>query len=112
MEEMTEMAPPPLAIADVEKRYGGVHALRGARMTVTAPGVVHGLIGENGSGKSTLLGILSGDRRPDSGRIEVDGRAVSFASPVDALRHGIAMVSQETALALDLSIAENIFLGR
>jgi ABC-type sugar transport system ATPase subunit len=101
----------PLSVHGLEKRYGGVHALRGAHMTVSAAGVIHGLIGENGSGKSTLLGILSGEQRPDAGHVVVDGRPVAFASPVDALAHGIAMVSQETALALDLSIAENIFLG-
>ncbi|HEY4094800.1 MAG TPA: sugar ABC transporter ATP-binding protein [Baekduia sp.] len=102
----------PLAVVGLDKRYGGVHALRRAHMTVSAPGTVHGLIGENGSGKSTLLGILSGEKQPDWGQIYVDGAPVEFASPVNALRHGIAMVSQETALAPDLSIAENIFLGR
>jgi ABC-type sugar transport system ATPase subunit len=101
----------PLSVHGLEKRYGGVHALRGAHMTVSAAGVIHGLIGENGSGKSTLLGILSGEKRPDAGQVVVEGRPVTFVSPVDALAHGIAMVSQETALALDLSIAENIFLG-
>ena len=102
----------PLAVRAVEKRYGGVHALRGARMTIGAPGVIHGLIGENGSGKSTLLGILSGEQTPDRGQVYVDGAPVAFTSPLAALRRGIAMVSQETALAPDLSIAENIFLGR
>ncbi|MDO8212069.1 sugar ABC transporter ATP-binding protein [Conexibacter sp. CPCC 206217] len=102
----------PLAVAGVEKRYGGVHALRGAHMTITAAGVIHGLIGENGSGKSTILGILCGEKSPDAGTIYVDARPVEFSSPVAALAHGIAMVSQETALAPDLSIAENIFLGR
>src|SRR3954453_12138582 len=59
-----------------------------------------------------MLGILSGEQRPDAGQIFAGGEAVEFASPVDALARGIAMVSQETALAPDLSIAENIFLGR
>ncbi len=102
----------PLVLRDLHKRYGGVRALRGADLTVTRPGVVHGLIGANGSGKSTLLGILSGQRRPDAGVVELDGNPVSFTSPVAALAHGIAMVAQETALAPSLSIAENVFLGR
>jgi ABC-type sugar transport system ATPase subunit len=96
----------------IEKRYGGVRALRDGRLTIDRQGTVHGLIGENGSGKSTILGILSGQIRPDVGTLEVEGRPVSFTSPVDALRNGIAMVSQETALAPLLSVTENILLGR
>ncbi|MBB4662186.1 sugar ABC transporter ATP-binding protein [Conexibacter arvalis] len=102
---------PQLLLDDVRKRFGGVHALRGARLALTRPGVVHGLIGANGSGKSTLLGVLSGQQRPDAGRIVLDGAEIALTSPLAALRHGIAMVSQETALAPDLSIAENVFLG-
>lgn len=100
-----------LLLDDVRKRFGGVHALRGARLALSGPGVVHGLIGANGSGKSTLLGILSGQQRPDAGRLVLDGAEVTLSSPLAALRHGIAMVSQETALAPDLSIAENVLLG-
>lgn len=103
---------PLLELARVEKRYGGVHALRGVHATLRSPGVVHALMGENGSGKSTLLGVLSGQVAPDGGTIAVDGKVVRFASPVDALESGIAMVSQETAVAADLSVAENILLGR
>ena len=58
------VATSPLAVAGLEKRYGGVHALRGARLAISAPGTIHGLIGENGSGKSTMLGILSGEQQP------------------------------------------------
>jgi ABC-type sugar transport system ATPase subunit len=104
--------PPLLALTGVHKRFGGVRALRGADLTVSAGGVVHGLMGENGSGKSTLLSILSGQVRPDEGEIAIGGRPVELASPTAALRHGIAMVSQETALAVELTIAENVFLGR
>jgi ABC-type sugar transport system ATPase subunit len=102
-----------LELRDIEKRFGGVHALRGANFSVALDtGVIHGLLGENGSGKSTLLGVLSGQLRPDAGSIEFDGQPVTFPSPVEALEHGIAMVAQETAVLPDLSVAENIMLGR
>jgi ABC-type sugar transport system ATPase subunit len=102
---------PLLSLSSVQKRYGGVRALRGANFEIRAAGVVHGLLGENGSGKSTLLGILSGQVRPDGGEILVEGERVSFATPADALARGIAMVSQETAVAPQLSVTENILLG-
>jgi ABC-type sugar transport system ATPase subunit len=88
-----------------------VHALRGAELSVF-PGEVHVLVGENGSGKSTLLKILSGQLQPDAGAITLDGRPTSFRGAADALRQGIATVTQETTLAPDLSIAENVLLGR
>jgi ABC-type sugar transport system ATPase subunit len=101
---------PILQAEGMQKRYGGVHALRGAHLTVYR-GEVHALLGENGSGKSTLLKILSGQIHGDAGEISFDGQRVSFRNASDALRHGIAAVTQETTLALDLSIAENVFLG-
>ena len=94
----------------MHKRFGGVHALRGAALAVEAA-EVHALVGENGSGKSTLLRIVSGQVRPDAGEVELAGRAVSFRSPAEALAGGVAVVSQETTLVPDLSVAENIFLG-
>jgi ABC-type sugar transport system ATPase subunit len=96
----------------IEKHYGGIHALRGADLVISKPGVVHTLVGENGSGKSTLLGILAGNVRGDGGRIEIDGEPCNFRSPVEAIRKGIAMVSQEIAVVPDLTIAENVLLGR
>jgi ABC-type sugar transport system ATPase subunit len=102
---------PVLRARDVTKHYGGVRALAGANLTITRPGVVHCLAGENGSGKSTLLNVLSGQVRPDDGSMELLGEPLSLGSPSDALRHGIAMVSQETALAPDLSVTENVLLG-
>jgi ABC-type sugar transport system ATPase subunit len=102
-----------LELRDISKRFGGVRALRGANFSVALDtGVIHGLLGENGSGKSTLLGVLSGQLRPDAGSIEFDGQPVTFPSPVEALEHGIAMVAQETAVLPELSVAENIMLGR
>jgi ABC-type sugar transport system ATPase subunit len=94
----------------VHKRYGGVHALRGAHLHVRS-GEVHVLVGENGSGKSTLLKILSGQVQADSGGITLEGRPMSVRNPTEALRMGIAMVTQETTLAPDLTVAENVFLG-
>ena len=105
------MSSTPILQADgLHKRYGGVHALRGAHLAVYE-GEVHALVGENGSGKSTMLKILSGQLQPDSGEITFGGHQVSFRRPTDALRQGIATVTQETTLAPDLSIAENVFLG-
>ena len=73
-----------LELRNIEKRFGGVHALRGANFSVALDtGVIHGLLGENGSGKSTLLGVLSGQLRPDAGSIELD--AVTLAT-LDAVR--------------------------
>ena len=102
---------PILGAEGVHKRYGGVHALRGARLEVF-PGEVHALVGENGSGKSTMLKILSGQIQPDDGSITFGGRPTTFRNPTDSVRQGIATVTQETTLALDLSIAENVFLGQ
>jgi ABC-type sugar transport system ATPase subunit len=90
-------AQPILRAEHVHKRFGGVHALRGAGILVHE-GEVHALVGENGSGKSTLLKILDGRLKPDEGHVAGAER--------------VATVSQETTLAPDLSIAENIFLGR
>ena len=101
---------PILRAEGMHKRYGGVHALRGADLVVHA-GEVHALVGENGSGKSTLLRILSGQVQPDAGEITFDGGSRSFRNPADALSQGIATVTQETTLAPDLTIAENVFLG-
>lgn len=102
-----------LELRGIDKRFGGVHALRGANFSVALnTGVIHGLLGENGSGKSTLLGVLSGQIRPNAGSILLDGEPITFPSPVEALEHGIAMVTQETSVLPDLSVAENIMLGR
>src|SRR5665213_1036690 len=88
--------PPLLSLTGMHKRFGGVHALRGADLVVERRGVVHALMGENGSGKSTTLGILCGLVRPDDGEFRLDGAPLSLGGPADALGYGIAMVSQET----------------
>ena len=76
-----------------------------------AKGSIHGIIGENGAGKSTLMSILYGLYRPDSGSIEVDGRATEFASPADAIAAGIGMVHQHFMLVEPLTVLENVLLG-
>ena len=76
------------------------------------PGEVHSLIGENGAGKSTLIKALTGVQRLTSGQIMIDGVAVDFSSPMDAQRAGISTVYQEVHLLPNLSVTENIMLGR
>lgn len=99
-----------LVAEDVHKRYGGVRALQGARLSV-GRGEIHGLVGLNGSGKSTLVAVLSGQKRPDRAKIRFDGKPVEFRDPSEALAAGIAVVTQETTLVPDLTVAENILLG-
>ena len=94
----------------ISKRFGVVSALRDVSFAAR-PGMVHALCGENGAGKSVLTKILAGVFRPDSGQILVQGKEVSFSAPAEAVRAGISMLYQESDLALDLTVAENIFLG-
>ena len=94
----------------VAKRFGGTVALDGIDFMVSR-GEVHGLVGKNGAGKSTFLKILSGALHPDAGKIVVGGRAFDALTPLEARRAGIAAVYQNPELHLDLSVAENIFLG-
>jgi ABC-type sugar transport system ATPase subunit len=102
---------PLLAISALRKRFGGVVALDGVDFEVRA-GEVHVLLGENGAGKSTLIKILGGIYHLDSGEIRVDGQPVEVRSVVDAERFGIRLIHQELSLAPNLSVAENLFLGR
>ncbi|GLY68142.1 ribose import ATP-binding protein RbsA 1 [Amycolatopsis taiwanensis] len=100
-----------LRITGLAKRFGAVRAIRHADLTVR-PGTVHALVGENGAGKSTLIKIVSGAESPDAGEVEFDGRTVHVGSTVDAMRLGVATVYQEPQLFGELTVAENIFLGR
>jgi ribose transport system ATP-binding protein len=95
----------------IDKRFPGVHALRDVDLTVEA-GEILGLVGENGAGKSTLIKILSGAYQRDAGEIVVDGVAIDETDPHRMLARGIAVIYQEPSLALHLSVAENIFMGR
>src|ERR1700742_1785345 len=96
---------------DIGISFGGVPALRGANLSVSA-GEVHALIGQNGAGKSTLIKILTGAYQRTAGTIRFDGREVDFRSPKEAREAGISTIYQEINLVPFRSIAENIFLGR
>lgn len=96
---------------DIGKTYGGNTVLQGINIELSR-GEIIGLIGENGAGKSTLLKIISGVERPSTGTMEMNGKAFRAMSMLDANRHGIGMVFQEQSLINNLSVAQNIFLGR
>lgn len=104
--------PTPLwELRDIVKRYPGVTANDRVSLKLM-PGEIHGLLGENGCGKSTLIKILSGVEQPTEGQIFREGQLIQLNSPVAARHAGIATVFQEFSLVPDLSVAENIFLGR
>ena len=100
-----------LALRGIRKHFGGVVALDGVDFELRA-GEIHALLGENGAGKSTLINILGGIHRPDEGEIRVDGKVAQIGSVTDADRLGIRLIHQDLALAPNLSIADNLFLGR
>src|ERR1700749_2264719 len=102
-----------LAARSITKRFPGVTALRDVSFDLRA-GEIHALCGENGAGKSTLIKLLSGIHPHGSyeGELVVDGKVATFHSISDAEAAGIAVITQEFALVDELSVAENIFLGR
>jgi L-arabinose transport system ATP-binding protein len=100
-----------LQFDDVSKHFPGVIALGGVSFEAHA-GTVHGLLGENGAGKSTLLKILGGQYRPDGGRLLLGGQPVAFGSASDAIKAGVAVIHQELQYVPELTVAENILLGR
>ncbi len=112
---MTSLAPAPattdaVRVTGIGKRFPGVIANHDISFTIPA-GTIHALVGENGAGKSTLMKILYGVQKPDEGTIEVDGKTVTFATPSDAIAHGIGMVFQHFQLADNLTVLENVVLG-
>jgi rhamnose transport system ATP-binding protein len=111
MSKETESAAPRLALQNASKSFGAVHALRDASLELYG-GHVRALLGENGAGKSTLVKTLAGVYRPDAGTVLIDGQPVTFHGPVDARDAGIAIIYQEPTLFPDLSVAENVFMGR
>lgn len=100
-----------LCMEHISKHFGAVKALENVTFNLTS-GTVHALCGENGAGKSTLMKVLAGVYQPDGGNIILDGESVVFDSPKKALESGISMLYQELDLAEDLTVYENIFLGR
>src|SRR5580765_3240769 len=104
------LPPPSVQMSGIEKSFGAVKANRGASLEVL-PGEIHALVGENGAGKSTLMRILGGLMKPDSGRVEVNGRDVTGWSTNEAIAAGIGIVHQHFMLVPTLSVAENLLLG-
>jgi general nucleoside transport system ATP-binding protein len=102
--------PPSVVLSSITKAFPGVLANSGIDLEVRR-GEIHALLGENGAGKSTLMNILTGLYRPDAGEIAIDGNAVAFASPIDAIAAGIGMVHQHFKLVRAFTVAENIHLG-
>src|SRR5215211_1825424 len=103
--------PPVLQAVSMSKSFGAVQALLDVSLDIY-PGEIAGLVGDNGAGKSTLTKILSAVMRPDSGDILLDGAPIHFASPSEARSAGIETVYQDLALAGNMSIWANVFLGR
>jgi len=102
---------PILEMKGITKRFPGLVALNGVDFSVQ-PGEIHALIGQNGAGKSTLMKILAGVYPIESGEIRINGQSVSFHHPREALRMGIGTVYQDLGLVPQLSVADNVFLGR
>ena len=103
--------PSSLCIRELSKSFPGVRALGGVDLDIPA-GQVHALLGENGAGKSTLLKILGGELRPDGGSLTLAGQALQFKSAADALNQGIAVIHQELQYIPEMTVLENLWLGR
>ncbi len=106
-----DKTPPLLQLQGIAKRFGGVTALQDVDFELRT-GEIHALLGENGAGKSTLIKILAGIHIPDAGHLLIDGEPASIHTVFDAGRYGVRVIHQELSLAPNLSVAENIYLGR
>jgi rhamnose transport system ATP-binding protein len=104
-------ADPLLSLRDASKSFGAVQAIVHGSIDLYG-GEAHALVGENGAGKSTLVKILAGVYQPDTGSLFIDGSPVLLHGPADAQTAGIAVIYQEPTLFPDLSVEENIFMGR
>jgi len=107
----TPQSSPVLELVGVSKSFGSVVALRTADLALYG-GSIHALVGENGAGKSTLVKIMAGLYHRDSGTMEIDGHVVNFKTTAEAKTAGIAVIYQEPTLFPDLSVTENVFMGR
>jgi rhamnose transport system ATP-binding protein len=108
---MNTTTTPVLQLTGICKRFAGIVALNNVSLSVRA-GEVMALIGENGAGKSTMVKTLTGIYRPDEGTIELAGQPIRFANTQDAMRAGVTAVHQETVMFDELTVAENIYVGR
>ena len=104
-------AAPLLEAREIAKSFSGVEVLHGVDLDL-ARGEVHALLGENGAGKSTFAKVLAGVHRPSRGSLVIDSQRIELASPLDARRAGITLIHQEPVSFPDLSVAENIAVGR
>jgi ABC-type sugar transport system ATPase subunit len=111
MESPMSTSQPVLQIGGLTKHYGGVKALTDAAFQLM-PGEHAAIVGDNGAGKSTFVRLITGAEQPNAGDIRLDGQKVMFDSPLDARQQGIETVYQTLALAEDLDVPANIFLGR
>lgn len=102
---------PIIELTHISKRFGALQALKNVDFDLYE-GETHALVGENGAGKSTLMRILAGIYQRDEGDYRIDGHSVALQSPRDALNRGIGMIHQELNVMPELSVAENVFLGR
>lgn len=100
-----------LKIKGIEKSFSGVKVLNNINLEIIK-GEIHAIVGENGAGKSTLMKIISGEYYPTKGEMYIEGRKRKSYSPAEALKEGIILVHQEFSLVPQLSVFENIFLGR
>ena len=100
-----------LQMRNIHKSFPGVRALQGVDFTLRK-GEVHALMGENGAGKSTLIKVLTGVYSKDEGQVSIDGNEVAIHSPQEAQKNGISTVYQEITLCPNLSVAENMYIGR
>jgi simple sugar transport system ATP-binding protein len=108
---MQQLSDYRVRMSGISKRYGAIQVLNDVSLTLK-PGEVLGLVGDNGAGKSTLSKVLSGAIIPDTGRIEIDGEAVSFSTPADARAKRVEMVYQDLSLCDTIDVAGNLLLGR
>src|SRR3954454_8878510 len=109
--DFTGTKAPLVEMHNISKAFGAVRALSRVHLTV-AQGEALGLVGDNAAGKSTLMKILAGAHQPDSGQILVNSRPAIFTSPIAARQAGIEMIYQDFALVPQLTVTQNIFLGR
>lgn len=109
--EQSAVKAPIVEMRNIKKHFGAVQALRGVDLALHHNEVL-GLVGDNAAGKSTLMKVLSGAYIPDDGGVFIEGEPVQFASPMDARRMGIEMVYQDYALANNLDVSANVFMGR
>jgi ribose transport system ATP-binding protein len=105
------MSTPRLEVTGVRKQFPGVLALDGVSLTL-ASGEVLAVVGENGAGKSTLMKIVAGVYTPDAGEVKLDGVPICFPGPAEAIAAGVSLIHQELNLAENLTVTDNLFLGR